>query len=143
MSMKVSGQVPSSGDVDAIAKLVAAVDDAQRREDADAFLALFCDTAVWVTGHGKRLYGLPTIAEFTRRVLPGATAEAYATYTPDHVLFVRSDIAVVNVTQKYIPRDSAKSDLLGQVGSPVLILAKEAGAWRIAAAQNTAVVADA
>lgn len=138
--MKISGQIPSPADVDAILALVATVEEAQSKEDADAFLALFRDDALWVTGHGKRLYGRDTIAEFTRRVLPGATKESYATYTPDHLLFVRPDIAVVNVNQKYARRPGSTAELSVETGSPVYFLAKDDGEWQIAAAQNTVVV---
>ena len=141
--MNISGQIPSQADVDAIVALVATVEEAQSEEDADAFLALFRDDALWVTGHGKRLYGRDTIAEFTRRVLPGATKESYATYTPDHLLFVRPDIAVVNVNQKYARRPGFTAELPVETGSPVYFLAKDDGEWRIAAAQNTVVVPEA
>ena len=137
--MDISGQVPSTDDVAEIVALVAAVEDAQRREDADAFLALFREDAVWVTGHGKHLYGRDTIAEFTRRVLPGATRDSYATYAPDHLLFVRPDIAVVNVNQHYARRPDSTASLPVDTGSPVYFLAKDT-TWKIAAAQNTVVV---
>ncbi|WP_328327625.1 SgcJ/EcaC family oxidoreductase [Kribbella sp. NBC_00382] len=138
--MDISGQIPSQADVDAIIALVATVEEAQSKEDADTFLALFREDALWVTGHGKRLYGLDTIAEFTRRVLPGATTDSYATYTPDHLLFVRPDIAVVNVNQRYAQRPGSTAELPVETGSPVYFLAKDDGEWRIAAAQNTVVV---
>jgi uncharacterized protein (TIGR02246 family) len=141
--MDISGQVPSEADVDAIVALVASVEEAQSKEDVEAFLALFREDAVWVTGHGKRLYRRETIAEFTRRVLPGATTEAYATYVPDHLLFVRPDIAVVNVNQKYALRSGSTGELPVDTGSPVYFLAKDDGEWRIAAAQNTVVVPEA
>jgi uncharacterized protein (TIGR02246 family) len=141
--MDITGQIPSQADVDAILALVATVEEAQSKEDADAFLALFREDALWVTGHGKRLYGRDTIAEFTRRVLPGATRDSYATYTPDHLLFVRPDIAVVNVNQKYARRPGSTTELPVETGSPVYFLAKEAGHWQIAAAQNTIVVPEA
>ncbi|TWD74844.1 uncharacterized protein (TIGR02246 family) [Kribbella amoyensis] len=136
--MDITGQIPSQADVDAIEELVAQVEKAQRAEDVDAFIGLFRADALWVTGHGKGLYGRATIEEFTRRVLPGATQHATATYVPDHLLFVRSDIAVVNVNQTYTPagEDPAPVDQ----GTPVYLLAKDAGRWRIAAAQNTVVV---
>ena len=141
--MNISGQIPSQTDVDTILALVAAVEEAQSKEDVDGFLALFRDDALWVTGHGKRLYGRDTIADFTRRVLPGATKESYATYTPDHLLFVRPDIAVVNVNQKYARRPGSTAELPVETGSPVYFLAKDDGEWRIAAAQNTVVVPEA
>ena len=137
MDIEISGQVPSQADVEAVLALVAAVEVAQQTEDVDGFIALFRKDALWVTGHGKRLYGRDTIHEFTRRVLPGATKDSYATYTPDHLLFVRPDIAVVNVNQTYIQRDGETPD---DHGSPVYFLAKDDNHWQIAAAQNTVVV---
>ena len=134
--MEIAGQIPSQEDVDAILDLVAKVEHAQRAEDVDGFIALFRKDALWVTGHGKRLYGRDTIEEFTRRVLPGATKDATATYVPDHLLFVRPDIAVVNVTQTYTPTNPA---LPTDHGTPVYFLAKDP-TWQIAAAQNTVVV---
>lgn len=141
--MEIAGAVPSEADVDAIVALVATVEEVQSKEDVDGFLALFREDALWVTGHGKRLYGRDTIAEFTRRVLPGATKDSSATYAPDHLLFVRPDIAVVNVNQKYAVRAGSAVELPVETGSPVYFLAKENGQWRIAAAQNTVVVPEA
>jgi uncharacterized protein (TIGR02246 family) len=138
--MEITGQIPSQEDVDAILDLVAKVEQAQRTEEVDAFIALFRKDALWVTGHGKRLYGRDTIEEFTRRVLPGATKDATATYVPDHLLFVRPDIAVVNVTQTYTPTNPT---LPIDHGSPIYFLAKDTTTWQIAAAQNTVVVTEA
>jgi uncharacterized protein (TIGR02246 family) len=134
--MEITGQIPSQEDVDAILDLVAKVEQAQRTEEVDGFIALFRKDALWVTGHGKRLYGRDTIEEFTRRVLPGATKGATATYVPDHLLFVRPDIAVVNVNQTYLPTNPT---LPTDHGSPVYFLAKDDTTWLIAAAQNTVV----
>ncbi|TDO52171.1 uncharacterized protein (TIGR02246 family) [Kribbella sp. VKM Ac-2527] len=138
--MEITGQIPSQEDVDAILDLVAKVEQAQRTEDVDAFIALFRKDALWVTGHGKRLYGRDIIEEFTRRVLPGATKDATVTYIPDHLLFVRPDVAVVNVNQTYLPTNPT---LPVDNGSPVYLLAKDTTTWQIAAAQNTIVVKDA
>ncbi|MGC4939408.1 SgcJ/EcaC family oxidoreductase [Kribbella sp. DT2] len=137
--MDIIGTIPGQDDVAQILALLTTVDRAQRTEDADAFLGVFREDGLWVTGHGKRLYGRDTIGEFTRKVLPGATAETYATYEADHLLFVRPDIAVLNVNQTYLRRDG---DKVLDHGSPVYFLAKDDGVWRIAAAQNTVVVAE-
>ena len=130
--MRIEGQVPSQGDVAAVVALVARVQEAQQTEDVEGFIALFRKDALWVTGHGKRLYGRDAIEAFTRQVLPGAMEDATVTYVPDHVLFVRPDIAVVNVNQTYVET--------GGKGSPVYFLAKDGSDWEIAAAQNTIVV---
>lgn len=134
--MRIEGAVPGQADVDAIVALVGKVQEVQGNEDVDGFISLFREDAVWVTGHGKRLYGRDTIEEFTQKVLPGAMKDSYATYEPDHLLFVRPDIAVVNVNQTYVERDGTTS----AHGSPVYFLAKDGSDWEIAAAQNTIVV---
>ncbi|GAB3810186.1 SgcJ/EcaC family oxidoreductase [Kribbella italica] len=137
--MDITGTIPSQDDVDQILALLTTVDRAQRTEDAEAFLGVFREDALWVTGHGKRLYGRDTIGAFTRKVLPGATTDTHATYEADHLLFVRPDIAVLNVNQTYLQRED---DKVLDHGSPVYFLAKDDGVWRIAAAQNTIVVAE-
>ncbi|TCC60321.1 SgcJ/EcaC family oxidoreductase [Kribbella pittospori] len=134
--MRIEGAVPSQADVDAIVALVAKVQEVQGNEDVDGFISLFRKDAVWVTGHGKRLYGRDTIEAFTREVLPGAMKDSSATYEPDHLLFVRPDIAVVNVNQTYVERGGTT----GSYGSPVYFLARDGSDWEIAAAQNTVVV---
>lgn len=137
--MDITGTIPSQDDVDQILALLTTVDHAQRTEDPDAFLGVFREDALWVTGHGKRLYGRDAIGTFTRKVLPGATTDTYATYEPDHLLFVRPDIAVLNVNQTYRQREDDKPL---DHGSPIYFLAKDNNTWRIAAAQNTIVVTE-
>ncbi|MEH1126741.1 SgcJ/EcaC family oxidoreductase [Micromonospora sp. CPCC 206061] len=127
-------------DVQAIAALVAAVEHAQQNELPDAFMSLFrTDNPVWTTAHGKRLAGWDEISAFTHQVLPGAMRESTAVYDIERVLFVRSDVAVVNVRQRPIRLDG---DPLPDApeGRPLHVLAKSGGTWRIAAAQNTQVV---
>jgi uncharacterized protein (TIGR02246 family) len=125
----------------AIHRLVAALEHAQQTESVEGFVGLFRPDAVWVTGHGKRLTGLDEIAAFTRAVLPGAMKESTARYEIVHVTFVRPDVAVVNVRQQPVTLDGRPLDDRPQ-GSPVYVVAKESGRWRIAAGQNTIVVAD-
>jgi hypothetical protein len=67
--------------------------------------------------------------------------ELYATCAPDHLLFVRRDIAVVSVNQQYVRREGSTADVLPvEHGRPVYFLAKDDGSWQFAAAQNTVVV---
>ncbi|WP_402377288.1 SgcJ/EcaC family oxidoreductase [Isoptericola rhizosphaerae] len=121
-----------------IVDLVRAVQDAQQSEDAAAFTALFQRDTVWTTAHGHRMTGWEEIDSFTRRVLPGAMRESTATYDVEHVLFVRPDVAVVNVRQRPVTPDGAPLHSVPE-GRPVYVLARNAGGWQIAAGQNTQV----
>lgn len=126
-------------EVAAIVRLVAEVEAAQRAERPDAFMRLFRTAdPVWTTAHGKRLSGWETISDFTHRVLPGAMRHGAAAYEVERILFVRPDVAVVNVRQAPIHLDGTPSDAAPE-GRPCYVLAREGGVWRIAAAQNTQV----
>ncbi|MFI2313617.1 NAD-dependent epimerase [Streptomyces sp. CB00072] len=164
MSAKVPATTPSvigvpapQEDVDAIVAFVAGVQHAQQNALPDAFLDGFREDAIWTTGHGKRLTGLPEISAFTRKVLPPqADSPVTATYTVDLILFIRPDIAAVKIRQRPVTREGALLDEIfhGQEdpselmaahpesvpGTPTYVLAKDDGVWRIAAAQNTLVL---
>ncbi|MFD9244577.1 SgcJ/EcaC family oxidoreductase [Streptomyces sp. NPDC059556] len=131
----------TDAEVTAIRQLVAEVEYAQQNELADRFLSLFRpQDPVWTTGHGRRLSGFEEIATFTRKVLPGAAAESTAVYDVERVLFLRPDVAAVNVRQQPVHLDGTRITDLPE-GRPFYILVKEDGTWRVGAAQNT-VVAD-
>jgi uncharacterized protein (TIGR02246 family) len=131
--MTVTDQLP------AVEDFVRRLQEAQQNEDVDAFLALFRPDATWVTGHGRRLVGLDEIAAFTRQVLPGAMATSTATYTVEHVVWIRPDVAAVAVRQR--PVTLAGNPLPDSPeGRPTYILAlSDSGEWQITAAQNTQV----
>ncbi|MGW6916638.1 SgcJ/EcaC family oxidoreductase [Kitasatospora sp. NPDC054939] len=130
----------TDADLAAIRHLVAEVEHAQQHELVDRFLGLFRrQDPVWTTGHGKRLSGFEEISDFTRKVLPGATAESTAVYDVERVLFLRPDVAAVNVRQQPVGPDGTRIADRPE-GRPFYILVKEDGAWRIGAAQNTVAV---
>ncbi|MQY08397.1 SgcJ/EcaC family oxidoreductase [Actinomadura macrotermitis] len=141
MSIEVFGaDGDRQADVEAITALVAKVQHAQQNELPGAFMELFSRRdPVWTTGHGMRLSGWDTISEFTHKVLPGAMKEGTATYEVVRVLFVRPDVAAVNVHQRPVGPGGEPRPGLPE-GRPFYILAKEGGEWKIAAAQNTQVV---
>ncbi len=95
---------------------------------------------MWTTAHGKKLIGRDEISEFTERVLPGAMRTSTATYSVEQVLFVRPDVVVVNARQRPVHLDGTPLPDTPE-GRPVYVLAKDADGWRIAAGQNTQVVA--
>jgi uncharacterized protein (TIGR02246 family) len=123
-------------EIDAIKQLVATVEHAQNNELPDEFLQLFRADAIWTTGGGKRLFGLEEISTFTRQVLPGGMQDTTVTFELEHVLFIRPDVAAVKLRQVYQTPDGL------DVGSPLWVMAKEDGQWRLTACQNIGVPAD-
>ncbi|GAA4030273.1 SgcJ/EcaC family oxidoreductase [Allokutzneria multivorans] len=126
-------------EIEAIRRVVAEIERVQRNELVEEFIGLFREDAVWTTGHGKVLIGRDAIAEFTRKVLPGATAGSIATYEVVHVLFVRPDVAAVKVRQRYLTLEGQPVPGDGE-GAPLYVMTKEDGHWRLTACQNTVVV---
>jgi uncharacterized protein (TIGR02246 family) len=123
-------------EIEAIKQVIATIEHAQNNELPDEFLALFRDDAIWTTGGGKRLFGLEAISTFTRQVLPGGMRGMSLTFELEHVLFIRPDVAAVKVRQVYQTPDGP------DVGSPLWVMAKETGQWRLVASQNTGVLDD-
>lgn len=122
-----------------IEKLVATVQHSQQNELAEEFIDLFREDAIWTTAHGKRLTGRDEIAAFTRQRLPGSTKEGVtATYEVENVLFIRPDVAAVKIRQRPVRLDGTPVD--ENEGSPLYVLSKEDGEWKIAAGQNTIVL---
>lgn len=126
--------VPVS-DVEALVRRVAELERTQQEEDVEGFLALFDPAAVWVTGGGVRLIGFDAIAEFTRKVLPGAMSDGSVTYEVEHIAFIHPDVALTGVRQQYV-------DLLGNpkpaaAGLPSYVWLRTGQAWKIVAGQNT------
>lgn len=126
-------------EVEAITKVVATLEHAQQNELPDEFVRLFRPDAIWTTGHGKRLTGRDEIAAFTHRVLPGAMKDSTATYEVVHVLFIRRDVVAVKVRQRAVTLGG--QPIVGESeGTPLYVMAKEDGEWRLVAAQNTEVL---
>jgi uncharacterized protein (TIGR02246 family) len=126
-------------EIEAIREVVASLENAQQNELPDEFVALFRPDAIWTTAHGKLLMGRDEISEFTHRVLPGAMQESTATYELAHVVFVRPDVAAVKVRQRPVTLDGRPIEDQNE-GSPLYVMAKENGHWRLVACQNTEVL---
>ena len=125
-------------DIEAIVGTVARLERAQQHEDVEGFIALFAEDPVWTTAHGLLLSGRSAIAEFTRRVLPGAMKESTAEYRVVRIAFLSEDVVAVNVHQRPIAHDGTPLDDQPE-GRPLYVMARVAGDWRIVAAQNTQV----
>lgn len=128
-------------EIHAITQVVATVEHAQRDERVEEFVSLFREDAIWTTGAGKLLIGRDTIADFTRQVLPGAMKDLIPSYEVVHVLFIRPDVAAVKVRQRYFSPEGELVTGLGE-GTPMYVMSKEDGQWRLTANQNTAVATD-
>ena len=135
-SYTVSPEDASPDDVAALAELVAVIQQVQRTEDVDGFLALFDADAVWVNGAGSRLVGLDAIADFTRQVLPGAMVDGSVTYDVDHIRFITPDLALTGVDQEYTDVTGKPLDPRS-LGRPTYIWIRSGDTWRIVAGQNT------
>lgn len=123
-------------EIDAIRQVIATVEHAQNNELPEEFLSVFRADAIWTTGGGKRLFGLDEIAAFTRRVLPGGMRDQTVTFELEHVLYIRPDVAAVKLRQFHRTPDGQ------EVGSPLWVMAKEDGRWRLTACQNISVPDD-
>lgn len=126
-------------EIEAIKRVVAALEDAQQNERADQFVGLFRSDAIWTTGHGMRLTGRDEISQFTHRVLPGAMKDSTAAYDVVHVLFIRPDVAAVKVRQRPVTLDGQPIQDQHE-GSPLYVMAKEEDRWCLVAGQNTTVL---
>jgi uncharacterized protein (TIGR02246 family) len=126
-------------EIEAIKHVIATLEHSQQNELPDDFVGLFRHDAIWTTAHGRRLIGRDQISAFTHQVLPGAMKESTATYEVAHVLFVRPDVAAVKVRQRPVTLDGRPIEGESE-GSPLYIMAKEDGQWRLVAGQNTVVL---
>ncbi|ROT31905.1 SgcJ/EcaC family oxidoreductase [Micromonospora sp. HM5-17] len=129
-------------EIDAIKHVVAVLEHAQRNELVDEFVSLFREDAIWTTGAGRLLVGRDAIAEFTKQVLPGAMKGLVPSYEVVHVLFIRPDVAAVKVRQRYFSPEGELVTEEGE-GTPMYVMSKEDGQWRLTANQNTHVAAGA
>jgi uncharacterized protein (TIGR02246 family) len=134
-----SSEQTREAEIEAIKEVVAALEHSQQNELPDEFVGLFRPDAIWTTAHGKRLTGRDEISAFTHQVLPGAMKESTATYEVVHVLFIRPDVAAVKVRQRAVTLDGRPIEGESE-GSPLYVMAKEDGRWRLAAGQNTLVL---
>lgn len=132
-------QTARETEIHAIKQVVATLEHSQQNELVDEFMGLFRQDAIWTTAHGKRLFGRNEISAFTHRVLPGAMKDLTATYRIEHVLFIRPDVAAIKVRQRYVTHDGEPIEGQNE-GSPLYVMAKEDGEWRLVACQNTEVL---
>ncbi|WP_232237295.1 MULTISPECIES: SgcJ/EcaC family oxidoreductase [Actinoalloteichus] len=139
MDTKETDRPTRESEMDAIRRVVAAVQHAVQNELVEEFLSLFRADAVWTTGGGRRLLGRDEIAVFAREVLPGGMAGLTMTLEVVHVLFIRADVAAVKVRQLYVSHDGRQTEAEGE-GTPLFVMSTEDGEWRLVACRNTGVL---
>ena len=88
---------------------------------------------------GVALSGATRFAAFTRRVLPGAFATGSVNYEVQHILFIRSDVALTGVRQEYVDAKGHPA-AEGAFGSPSYVWRRNGDSWQIIAGQNTSVI---
>ncbi|WP_405940980.1 SgcJ/EcaC family oxidoreductase [Streptomyces sp. NBC_00207] len=130
-------QQTQEAEIEAIKQVIAKLEHSQENELPEEFVGLFRADAIWTTGHGKRLTGRHEISSFTHQVLPGAMKDSTATYEVVDVLFIRPDVAAVKAHAQYWTLEGAP---IGNAGTPLYVMAKEDGQWRLVACQNTEVL---
>ena len=136
MSTTIIDEQAHEAEIAAIKQVVAVVEHSQNNELPDEFVGLFRADAIWTTGGGKRLFGRDAISTFTHQVLPGGMQGSTVSFEVEHVLFIRPDVAAVKVRQVYQTSEGS------EVGTPLFVMAKEDGQWRLTACQNTSVLDD-
>jgi uncharacterized protein (TIGR02246 family) len=139
METTVMDHQTQEAETQAIKQVIATIQHSQQNELPDEFVGLFRADAIWTTGHGKRLTGRDEISAFTHKVLPGAMKDSTATYEVVHVLFIRPDVAAVKAQAQYW---TLEGQPIGNAGTPLYVMAKEDGQWRLVACQNTEVFAE-
>nr|MDT0516219.1 SgcJ/EcaC family oxidoreductase [Streptomyces sp. DSM 41633] len=130
-------QQTQEAEIEAIKQVIAKLEHSQENELPEEFVGLFRADAIWTTGHGKRLTSRHEISSFTHQVLPGAMKDSTATYEVVDVLFIRPDVAAVKAHAQYWTLEGAP---IGNAGTPLYVMAKEDGQWRLVACQNTEVL---
>ncbi len=128
-----------TADLAAIHRFVQVVENTQWQRNADAFLALFAPDAVWTNPVGRRLTGLDEISDFTRKGLAMSPIDVFATYEAEHVTFLGSDVAVVNVRSRAVYAD--RTPIPGEPdGAKFYVLVRHKKDWLLAAGHNTFVM---
>ncbi|GGU93936.1 hypothetical protein GCM10010182_07220 [Actinomadura cremea] len=128
-----------AADIEAIKQVAATIEHSQMNELAQEFIDLFRHDAVWTTAGGRNLLDRDAIAEFTRKVLPGAMQGAKTTLEVTHVVFIRPDVAAAKVRQRRWSTVDGRLTEDEHESTPLLVMAKEEGQWRLVAGQSTVV----
>jgi len=125
----------SHADVDAIHRVVEGLEKAWNNADGEDFGLWFQDDADFVNVYGMYARGRSQIAEGHKMIFSTVYAGSTLRATPINVRFLSDEVALVHMLSHLSvpggPR-AGEHDAL-----PSMVLARNSGAWRIAAFHNT------
>ncbi len=132
-----SGQI---SDRRAIEELIAAMTAGFNTHDARASTAMYLNDAYLVTVRGEVMKGRAAFEEGLAAVFRTRARDATLTTLECDIQFIRSDVALVHVTNELSGLISPEGETLPSHNERSLrVLVKEDGRWRVAAFHNTMV----
>ena len=128
-------------DEKAVRDVVAGFRDAIVSKDAAHLGALFTDHAEFVNIAAMRMSGRDAIAALHAKMFAGPLQITLDLGRTD-VRFLRDDVALVNAAWKRdVPANATGPTMPPGTGEFTFVIVRDAGAWRLAAAQNTQTMA--
>lgn len=128
-------------EIEAIKQLVE--NAAKYQNDPDLFLPLHANDVVIVNFAGKRVLGRDALEYAMRKALSGQLAKVVTTNVVENIIFLRSDVALVNCIKHVSDnRDSIDNGaaLPSEKGALTYILVKGEEGWKISLAQTTPMI---
>lgn len=128
-------------EIEAIKQLVE--NAAKYQNDPDLFLPLHANDVVIVNFAGKRVLGRDALEHAMRKALSGQLAKVVTTNVVENIIFLRSDVALVNCIKHVSDnRDSIDNGaaLPSEKGALTYILVKGQEGWKISLAQTTPMI---
>jgi uncharacterized protein (TIGR02246 family) len=122
-------------DRDAIARLVADVQDAFNAKDPERGVEHFAADASAVDVRGRLVEGFDALLEAHRAGFAGPLRDQFARYDVADVAFLRPDVALARVLATATDRDGTPISV-GHAMVATYVLVREDGRWWIAARQN-------
>jgi uncharacterized protein (TIGR02246 family) len=130
--------VGGSGDEDAIRKVVAAMTEGFNHHDGKEAAQMYEPDASFVTVRGEVMNGQPAIEKGLTSILSTRAKHSSQRTLDVAVKFLRPDVALVHVTNELSGLVAPDGQALPSHQELSLrVFVKEAGAWRVAAFQNT------
>ncbi len=122
-------------DLEAIARLVADVEEAFNAKDPERGVEHFAADASAVDVRGRHVGGVDALLEAHRAGFAGPLADQFARYDLADVAFVRPDVALARVLATATDRQGTPIGV-GHAMIATYLLVREEGRWWIAARQN-------
>jgi uncharacterized protein (TIGR02246 family) len=130
--------VGSSVDEDAFRKIIVAMTEGFNRHDGRAAAQMYEPDARFVTARGEVMNGQPAIEKGLASILSSRARNASQRTLDVSVKFIRPDVALAHVTNELSGLVSTDGQALpSQQELSLRVFVKDAGAWRVAAFQNT------